>query len=69
MLSPPSAAWHSVPTIFRQVSPESLPIFERITELYRWCCGEWSRFYDLVRQDDVREFVAYAATFLSNMGN
>ena len=54
----------------RQVSPESLPIFDFIIELYKFSSGEWHRLVDdSVENEELQRFLIYAATFLSNLGN
>lgn len=54
----------------RQVSPESIPIFDFILELHAHCTGNWDTFIgDDVSEESLRKFLAYAATFLSNVGN
>ncbi|KAI0199001.1 peptidase family M49-domain-containing protein [Astrocystis sublimbata] len=65
------AAWAGARIIFRQVSPESPAIFDFIIRLRELCDGDWQRFAHLegVSQGDVSAFLAYAATFLSNVGN
>jgi hypothetical protein len=35
------AAWHRSRTIMRQISPESLDIFDFIMDLYHACDGKW----------------------------
>lgn len=66
-----SAAWHGTRIILRQVSEEAIGIFDFIMELYNWCSGQW---IGLAKDADVdvtslEEFLTYAATFLSNVGN
>lgn len=39
------AAWSGTRIILRQVSPESLAIFNFILELYRTCRGDWKQFF------------------------
>jgi dipeptidyl-peptidase-3 len=73
----PSGVWKSVPIIFRQVSPESPEIFALIKELYGYYRGDWNKLLDSgvlglnesEAKDVVDQFLWYAATFLSNMGN
>ncbi|KAF3069082.1 putative dipeptidyl peptidase 3 [Daldinia childiae] len=65
------AAWSGTRIILRQVSPESLGIFEFIMELYESCGGDWNQFstdYG-VAVKDLEAFLEFAATFLSNIGN
>jgi hypothetical protein len=65
-----SAAWSGARIIFRQVSPESLDIFDFILELHRTCSGDWpSLIGSGVSSEDLHRFLTYAATFLSNVGN
>ncbi|KAI0194109.1 peptidase family M49-domain-containing protein [Xylaria flabelliformis] len=54
------ATWSGARIIMRQVSPESLAIFDFIMRLAEW---------EGVTEDDVSAFLQYAATFLSNIGN
>ncbi|KAI0849929.1 dipeptidyl peptidase III [Daldinia vernicosa] len=65
------AAWSGARIILRQVSPESLGIFEFIMELHRSCGGDWNQFSkdDGVAVKDLEAFLEFAATFLSNIGN
>ncbi|ORX98180.1 dipeptidyl peptidase III [Clohesyomyces aquaticus] len=65
------AAWHGTRIILRQVSPESIGIFDFILELYTSCWGEWDLLvedHDLTREE-LDSFLDYAAKFLSNIGN
>ncbi|TLD28813.1 hypothetical protein PspLS_03748 [Pyricularia sp. CBS 133598] len=64
------AAWYGTRIILRQVSPESTSIFDFIIELYNSCTGHWSSLtgHD-VSEENLRGFLVYAATFLSNIGN
>lgn len=72
-----SGAWQSTPIILRQVSPESPKIFALIKELYQCCNGNWNLFVDRgllgsntsEMGESLQQFLWYAATFLSNMGN
>jgi dipeptidyl-peptidase-3 len=65
-----SAAWLGTRIILKQVSPESPAIFDFIVELHRTCSGNWNSFIGShVSQDDLQQFLIYAATFLSNVGN
>jgi dipeptidyl-peptidase III len=66
-----SAAWHGTRIILRQVSPESIGIFDFIVKLYDSCSGNWKM---LVEENGITvaecdAFLDYAATFLSNIGN
>jgi dipeptidyl-peptidase-3 len=65
------AAWHGTRIILRQVSPESISIFDFILEAYRSCDGDWSRLANQVNisYDNVTKFLEYAAVFLANIGN
>ncbi|KAI1754488.1 peptidase family M49-domain-containing protein [Xylaria castorea] len=65
------AAWSGARIILRQVSPESLAIFDFIMRLREFCDGDWQRLaeWEGVTEDDVSAFLQYAATFLSNVGN
>ncbi|KAJ2991059.1 hypothetical protein NUW58_g2665 [Xylaria curta] len=64
------AAWFGTRIILRQVSPESLAIFDFILELFRTCSGNWDSFVESgINREDLRVFLTYAATFLSNVGN
>lgn len=66
-----SAAWHGTKIILRQVSPESIPIFNFIMELYSSCSGDWKSLIseDGITSHDCAAFLRYAATFLSNIGS
>jgi dipeptidyl-peptidase-3 len=68
------AAWLGARIIFPQVSPESSAIFDLIMELYRCCNGRWNELIcDIYDIPDASEqlgcFRAYAAVFLTNVGN
>ncbi|KAI0531914.1 peptidase family M49-domain-containing protein [Xylaria digitata] len=64
------AAWSGTRIILRQVSPESLAIFDFILEVFRVCSGSWGAFIEPgVSAEDLHGFLTYAATFLSNVGN
>jgi dipeptidyl-peptidase-3 len=72
------AAWNGTNIILQQVSPESPVIFRLIIALHNLCRGEWHEllrwkaFQRIPRTEserDLREFLNYAATFLSNIGN
>ncbi len=65
------AAWHGARIILRQVSPESIDIFDFILELYGSCSGNWDMLVaeEYINQEDCDAFLDYAATFLSNIGN
>lgn len=67
-----SAAWHGTRIILRQVSPESLSIFDFILELYRVCDeGDWAKLASKaqVLMRELRLFLEYSAIFLGNVGN
>jgi dipeptidyl-peptidase III len=66
-----SAAWHGTRIILRQVSPESIGIFDFILELYYSCSGNWEMVVEEngITVDECDAFLDYAATFLSNIGN
>jgi hypothetical protein len=66
-----SAAWHGTRIIMRQVSQEAIEIFEFIIELHHCCSGDWRQLGEQaeVQPSDIQEFLTYAATFLSNVGN
>jgi len=54
----------------RQVSPESIPIFDFILGLHAHCGGDWDTFIDdNVSKGSLHKFLTYAAMFLSNVGN
>ncbi|KAI6351049.1 hypothetical protein MCOR25_010192 [Pyricularia grisea] len=64
------AAWHGTRIILRQVSPESPSIFDFILELHNSCTGNWSSLTGPdVSEENLRGFLVYSATFLSNVGN
>lgn len=65
------AAWSGTRIILRQVSPESLPIFNFILDLHSHCHGDWQSLCedDGIPEDELNGFLEYAATFLSNVGN
>lgn len=65
------AAWSGTRIILRQVSPESISIFDFILELYESCHGNWEQITmsDGISGEDLEQFLRYAATFLSNIGN
>ena len=55
----------------RQVSPESIHIYELIMEIYRACGGDWLKCAAMtsVGSDSLHDFTQYAAVFLGNIGN
>ncbi|KAI0885173.1 dipeptidyl peptidase III [Annulohypoxylon maeteangense] len=65
------AAWCGTRIILRQVSPESIDIFDFILELYKSCDGDWNQISETggVTEEDLDGFLDYAANFLSNIGN
>jgi membrane protease subunit (stomatin/prohibitin family) len=65
------AAWHGARIILRQVSPESIDIFDFILEFHWSCSGNWDVLVaqHFITQEDCDAFLDYAATFLSNIGN
>ncbi|KAJ5618520.1 hypothetical protein N7528_006631 [Penicillium herquei] len=72
------AAWAGTRIILSQVSPESPHIFDLIRELYKACGSNWESLLDQTTVSSrprnesekyLQEFLRYAATFLSNMGN
>jgi dipeptidyl-peptidase-3 len=65
------AAWHGARVILRQVSPESIGIFDFILELYASCSGDWAALEaeGYLSQPDCNAFLEYSAAFLSNLGN
>ncbi|KAF2177998.1 hypothetical protein K469DRAFT_676466 [Zopfia rhizophila CBS 207.26] len=65
------AAWHGARIILRQVSPESIDIFDFILALYWSCSGDWDVLVaeGCIGQRDCDAFLDYAATLLSNLGN
>ncbi|KAG2420223.1 hypothetical protein HFD88_005023 [Aspergillus terreus] len=72
------AAWAGTRIVLRQVSPEAPQIFDLIRELYKACQGNWKSLLNTpslaagLRDEQERhlqEFLSYAATFFSNMGN
>ncbi|RFU25600.1 hypothetical protein B7463_g10739, partial [Scytalidium lignicola] len=65
------AAWYGTRIILRQVSPESIGIFDFVMELYAFCSGNWNVFVgqDSITEEELNAFLEYVATFLSNIGN
>ncbi|KAI0973575.1 peptidase family M49-domain-containing protein [Xylaria arbuscula] len=64
------AAWFGTKIILRQVSPESLAIYNFILELFHSCSGNWKALIEPgVSGEELEGFLTYAATFLSNIGN
>ncbi|GLB15002.1 hypothetical protein AtubIFM61612_004809 [Aspergillus tubingensis] len=65
------AAWNGTRIIFRQVSPEANGIFDFIMALYHSCDGNWEQLATEtgVSVQELENFLEYAATFLSNIGN
>lgn len=47
-----------------------MAIYDFILELYRTCSGDWDALIEPgVTGEDLHDFLTYAATFLSNVGN
>ncbi|XRM40006.1 hypothetical protein ABZX51_003330 [Aspergillus tubingensis] len=65
------AAWNGTRIILRQVSPEANGIFDFIMALYHSCDGNWEQLATKtgVSVQELENFLNYAATFLSNVGN
>ncbi|PYH36595.1 dipeptidyl peptidase III [Aspergillus neoniger CBS 115656] len=65
------AAWNGTRIILRQVSPEANGIFDFIMALYHSCDGNWEQLATEtgVSVQELENFLNYAATFLSNVGN
>ncbi|OJZ92708.1 hypothetical protein ASPFODRAFT_56272 [Aspergillus luchuensis CBS 106.47] len=65
------AAWNGTRIILRQVSPEANGIFDFIMALYHSCDGNWEQLATEtgVSVRELENFLDYAATFLSNVGN
>ncbi|KAI0167004.1 dipeptidyl peptidase III [Hypoxylon sp. FL1284] len=65
------AAWSGTRIILRQVSPESIAIFDFILELHRLCGGDWKQLSrdGGIDEEEMQAWLEYAATFLSNIGN
>lgn len=64
------ACWHGSRIVLRQTSSESEGIFDFILELHRACNGRWGKFLDLgIEQKDLDEWLEFAGTFLSSLGN
>lgn len=65
------AAWHGARIVLHQTSPEASEIFDLIMELYASCSGDWQNLAQRqkVSADEMGQFLEYAATFLSNIGN
>lgn len=63
------AVWHGSRIIMRQVSPESIDIFEFITDLYHACGGDWGVLTNNIEPRQLEAFLDYAAMFLCNLGN
>ncbi|KAK5106634.1 hypothetical protein LTS08_000755 [Lithohypha guttulata] len=65
------AAWYGTRIIVQQVSPEANDIFDLILEVHRSCEGDWSGMTTElgIEQTEMQQFLSYAATFLSNIGN
>lgn len=65
------AAWYGSRIIMRQVSMESIGIFEFIMSMYKACSGDWEVFVEAqnVVEEDLKAFLEYAGMFLCNLGN
>ncbi|PYH64693.1 dipeptidyl peptidase III [Aspergillus vadensis CBS 113365] len=65
------AAWNGTRIILGQVSPEANGIFDFIMALYHSCDGIWEQLAieTGVGVQELENFLEYAATFLSNVGN
>ena len=65
------AAWQGSRIILTQVSPEAPGIFDLIIELHQATAGDWNVLREVcgLSETDVDDFLEYAATFLSNLGN
>ncbi len=57
--------------ILRQVSPESEHIYDFILTLYEYCQGDWAKLQSDagITEDQLTDFLNYAAQFLGNVGN
>ncbi|MCJ1360044.1 MAG: hypothetical protein MMC33_010047 [Icmadophila ericetorum] len=57
--------------VFRQLSPESEPIYDMIIGLHESCNGDWKQLEKEtgVSEQDVKSFLEYSAQFLGNNGN
>lgn len=65
-----SACWLGARIILKQVSPESLAIFDFILELHNSCSGDWQSLVGPdISSNDIHQLLIYAATFCSNLGN
>ncbi|KAI4133218.1 MAG: hypothetical protein LQ347_002250, partial [Umbilicaria vellea] len=65
------AAWHGSRIIMRQVSSESLNIFDFIMDLYHACDGKWDTLIAQcnITSEELVSFLEFAAMFLCNLGN
>lgn len=65
------AAWLGARIILRQVSPESEATFDFIVQLYHACSGNWEQLCVEIGLSDneLAEFLDFAAVFLGNIGN
>lgn len=65
------ASFFGTRIILRQVSPESEAIYDYILTLYHHCSGDWGQLQSEagVSNDDLSDFLNYAAQFLGNIGN
>ncbi|KAF2093086.1 dipeptidyl peptidase-like protein III [Rhizodiscina lignyota] len=57
--------------VLRQVSPESEPIYDLLIALYKQSNGHWASLASEagLSQDELTDFLSYAAQFLGNCGN
>ena len=65
------ACWSGQRALYIQTSPESQYIHDLIIELHNHCKGNWSALAteSAVHEDDVKQFLNFAAQFLGNGGN
>lgn len=56
---------------FRQVSPESEPLYDLILDLHKHCDGDWNKLAKEtgVAEEDLQHFLNFAAQVLGNGGN
>ncbi|ATY66560.1 dipeptidyl peptidase III [Cordyceps militaris] len=65
------AAWQASRIVMRQISSESIDIFDFIMDLYHACDGKWNALVAKcgVTTPEIECFLEYAAMFLCNLGN
>lgn len=65
------AAWRASRIVMRQISSESLDIFDFIMDLYHACDGNWNTLAAKcgVTTQELECFLEYAGMFLCNLGN